>query len=80
MKLIEFIGVSTFHFKQFNLPVDSAGITGHTAVSANDPMAWYDERNGIMTDSVAHGLGGHPPHSFHFGNAVGNFTVFHAAR
>ena len=77
MKLIEFIGVSTFHFKQFNLPVDSAGITGHTAVSTNDPMAWYDERNGIMTDSVAHGLGGHPTHSFHFGNAVSNFTVSH---
>ena len=47
MKLIEFIGVSTFHFKQFNLPVDSAGITGHTAVCANDPMARYDVRNGL---------------------------------
>lgn len=43
-----------FHSEQFNLPVDSAGITGHTAVCANDPMARYYERNGIMTDSTAH--------------------------
>ena len=45
--------LTTFQSKQFNLPVDSSGITGHTAVSANDPMARYDERNGIMTDRTA---------------------------
>ena len=43
----------TFQSKQFNLPVDSSGITGHTAVCANDPMARCDERNGIMTDYTA---------------------------
>ena len=45
--------VRAFHSKQFNLPVDSPGITGHTAVRANDPMARCDERNGIMTDCTA---------------------------
>ena len=44
-----------FHSEQFNLPVYSAGITGHTAICANHPMARYDERNGIMTDCTAHG-------------------------
>lgn len=67
----------TFHFKQFNLPVDSSGITGHTSVCANDPMARYDERNGIMTDSTAHGLGGHPPNPFQFGNTGSYFAVSH---
>jgi len=42
-----------FYSEQFYLPVDSAGKTGHTAVSANYPMARYDERNGIMTDCTA---------------------------
>lgn len=51
--------VRPFELQQAFFFTDSSGIAGETSAGADDPVAGDQDRNGIVSNSAAHGLGRH---------------------
>lgn len=52
-------GIRLFHRQEPSLSVETARVTRQASVCADDSVAWYNQRNGIMTDRAADSLGRH---------------------
>ena len=59
------------------LALEAGGIAGQAAVGADDAVAGYDERNGVVAHGAADCLGGHPAAAAVSGQPGGNRPIAH---
>src|SRR5699024_6558120 len=65
----------TLQREQTDFFINASGITGQAAVRSEDTVAWYNDRNRIVSHGTANSLGGHMIQTSFSGNLTCDVSI-----